>query len=625
MGLRKRGWDLVHGSEGSVAHPDLLQYNGMEDRGGGPSVLLELRIRNFAIIESLNLSFAPGLNVLTGETGAGKSIIIDALSLLLGDKADRTVVRTGSERAEIEGVFALDEASLERIGPVLEEYGLLPEGEENLILYREVGSTGRGLARVNGRAVNVHLLREIGERLVDIHGQSEHLSLFRVRNHLELLDRYAGTLALRQEVAEGVARLRAVREEIRLLEEERAQRAERADALRFRLQEIAGARLRPGEEEELRQERQRLQNAARLLEAAERLHALLYGAEGRPARPLAGGILDLLGLAQREMEALVHLDPTLAPQLGVLNGLADQVSDLAHFVRAYRDRLDLDPRRLQEVEERLLLIRELERKYGPSVEEVLAAAERARQELATLSHGEERLQELLQEEDRLLHSLGQAAGHLSLLRHQAADRLARAVEAALAELHMGGTAFRVQIEQTPIPTGLWVEEHPVLAPGRYAFDATGIDRVEFLIAPNPGEEARPLAQIASGGESSRLLLAVKSVLAQADATPILIFDEIDIGVGGRSGFVVGEKLWGLSRHHQVICITHLPQIAAYADAHFSVGKSVRAGRTTTFATRLEGELRLEELAVMLAGPEVSPTHRESAREIWEHARRHRMG
>lgn len=608
-----------------VADPGLLQYNEPDDRGGGPSVLLELRIRNFAIIEALSLSFAPGLNVLTGETGAGKSIIIDALSLLLGDKADRTVVRTGSDRAEIEGVFALDEASLERIRPLLDEYGLLPEEEENLILYRELGASGRSLARVNGRAVNVHLLREIGERLVDIHGQSEHLSLFRVRNHLELLDRFAGVLPLRHEVAEGVAHLRAIREEIRSLEQERAQRAERADALRFRLQEISAARLRPGEEEELRQERHRLQNAARLLEVAERLHTLLYGAEGRPARPLSGGILDLLGMAQREMETLAHLDPALAPQLEVLNGLADQVSDLAHWIRAYRDRLDLDPRRLQEVEERLILIRELERKYGPTIEEVLATAERARQELASLDHGEERLQELLQEEERLLHSLGRAAGRLSLLREQAAVRLAEAVESALTELSMAGTTFHVQIDRTPSPTGLYVEEHPSLAPGRYAFDSTGIDRVEFLISPNPGEEARPLAQIASGGESSRLLLAIKSVLAQADATPILIFDEIDIGVGGRSGFVVGEKLWGLSRHHQVICITHLPQIAAYADAHFSIGKAVRAGRTSTWAARLEGDRLLEELAVMLAGPEVSPTHRESAREIWEHARRRRAG
>ena len=588
-------------------------------------MLLELRIHDFAIIEELSLSLSPGLNVLTGETGAGKSIIIDALSLLLGDKADRTMVRTGSDRAEVEGVIALDEPAVQLFGPLLNEYGLLDEEDENLILYREVGANGRSLARVNGRAVNIHLLREMGERLVDIHGQSEHQSLFRVRHQLDALDHYAGTLALRQEVGEGIARLRALREEIRQLEQERTHRAERAEALRFRLQEIGAAKLRPGEEEELRQERHRLQNATRLLEVVERLHTTLYGGEGRPARPLAGGILDHLGLAQREMEALVHLDPSLAAQQEALGALCDQVEDLARFVRSYRDRLDLDPRRLGEVEERIVLIRELERKYGPTIEEVLATAERAHQELAGLTHGEERLEGLKKEEEALLHELGRLAGRLSACRQEAALRLAGAIEQALTDLNMAGTTFVVQAEQAESPAGLWVEEGGPLPAGRYAFDATGIDRVEFLISPNPGEEVRPLAQIASGGESSRLLLAVKSILAQADATPILIFDEIDIGVGGRSGFVVGEKLWELSRHHQVICITHLPQIAAYADAHFSIGKTVQAGRALTYAARLEGPTRIEEMAVMLAGPAVSKAHRESAREIWEQARQRKAG
>jgi DNA repair protein RecN (Recombination protein N) len=580
-------------------------------------VLLELRIRNFAIIEELDLQLSPGLNILTGETGAGKSIIIDALGVLLGDKADRTMVRTGAERAEVEGVIALDERTSDLLQPLFQEYGLSGEDDENLILYRDVGASGRSVGRVNGRAVNVYLLREIGERLVDIHGQSEHLSLFRVRHHLDMLDRYAGTQPLRQELAVGVARLRGVQDEIARLEGEKTRLAERTEVLRFRLQEIDAAELKPGEEDELRLERQRLQNGAHLLASLDRLHALLHGGETRSSRAMTGGVLDLLGQAAHQVQVLAQMDPLLVPQQSAIGLICEQVEDLNRALRAYRDRLDLDPRRLQEVEDRLVLIRELERKYGPSVEEVLAAAVRAREELEGLSQSGERLEELRQERERMQHSLGELAGRLSLRRREYADQMA--------DLNMAGTTFAVQIERKQDPEGLWLAGELPCAPGRYAYDATGVDRVEFLISPNPGEELRPLIRVASGGESSRLLLAIKSVLSQADATPVLIFDEIDVGVGGRSGHVVGEKLWELSQHHQVLCITHLPQIAAYADSHFTVGKTVEAGRTTTQAARLEGEALIEELAVMLGGPVVSPSYRESAREIWDQARQKKAG
>lgn len=589
-------------------------------------MLLELRIRNLAIIEALDLALAPGLNVLTGETGAGKSIVIDAIGLLLGDKADRTMVRTGADKAEIEGVLALDEASAAAIRPLLEEYGLLEEGDENLILYREVAANGRSLGRANGRAINLSLLRELGERLVDVHGQSEHLSLLRVRNHLDMLDRYAGTTAAREELTAGVAQLRALQSEIQKIEREQARQAERAEALRFRLQEIEEARLEPGEEEALRLERQRLQNGARLQETAERLHAFLSGGKDRSGRPGAGGVLDLLGLAEREAETLLHLDPSVAGLRELLLTIADQVEDLIRGTRAYRDNLDLDPRRLAEVEDRLVLVRELGRKYGPGVEQVLAVAQEARAELSTLAHSGERLAGLREEEAGLLRELGRLAGALAARRQEAAGRLGQAVEAAMADLNMAGTTFVVPVERVPDGAGLAVEGDTLPFPaGRYAYDASGIDRVEFLLSPNPGEEPRPLARIASGGESSRLLLAVKSILSHADATPVLIFDEIDVGVGGRSGYVVGEKLWQLSQQHQVLCITHLPQIAAYADAHFSISKRVHDGRTLTDAVRLEGPALIEELAVMLGGPQVSAAHRESARQIWDHAGNYKGG
>jgi DNA repair protein RecN (Recombination protein N) len=265
----------------------------------------------------------------------------------------------------------------------------------------------------------------------------------------------------------------------------------------------------------------------------------------------------------------------------------------------------------------------MERKYGPSIEQVLAAAQSARAELATLAHSGERLEALREEEKGLLRELGRLAGDLSARRQEAADQLGQAVEATMADLNMAGTTFAVPIERVQNGNGLQVEGDLPFPAGRYAYDASGIDRVEFLLAPNPGEEPRPLARIASGGESSRLLLAVKSILSHADATPVLIFDEIDMGVGGRSGYVVGEKLWQLSRQHQVLCITHLPQIAVYADAHFSISKYVQDGRTLTDAVRLEGPALIDELAVMLGGPEVSTAHRESARQIWEHACRHK--
>ncbi len=588
-------------------------------------MLLQLRIRNFAIIEDLELNLSPGLNVLTGETGAGKSIIIDAVSLLQGDKADRTMVRSGADRAELEGIIGLDERTIPLLRPLLEDYGLWSEGDENLILYREISVSGRSLGRVNGRAVNISLLREIGEHLVDIHGQSEHLSLFRVRNHLDLLDRYAGTVSLREELTAGVARLRALQEEICRLEQERARQMEQEEVLRFTLEEITAAQLRPGEEEDLRLERQRLQNGARLLESIEHLHALLHGGEGRPARALAGGILDLLGRADREIEALLQLDPSLRPQRDRLTAVLDQVDDLSRDLRSYRDQLDLDPRRLTEVEERLILIRELERKYGPSIEEVLATAERAQEELAGFSSSEDRLRELCEEEKEIRRGLGRVAGDLSARRQEASTQLSSAVEETMADLNMAGTTFAVQIDRAESPDGLEVEGDLPIPAGSYAFDSSGIDRVEFLISPNPGEDVRPLARIASGGESSRLLLAVKSILSEADAIPVLIFDEIDIGVGGRSGYVVGEKLSEVARHHQVVFITHLPQIAAYAEAHFSIGKEVRAGRTLTNASRLEGPARIEELAVMLGGPAVTASHRESARQIWEQARQRKAG
>jgi len=574
-------------------------------------MLAELYIKNFAIIEELHLRFGPGFNVLTGETGAGKSIIVDAVSTLLGGRAETGVIRSGADEARVEGIFLLNKAMQEVILPILRRDGLEGEDEETLILAREIRRGGRSICRVNGRAVTLKVLEEIGRRLVDIHGQTEHLSLFRVREHLDLLDRYGRLWPLRERVAAKVRELRQVRQELEGLLRDERELARRADLLAYQVREIASANLRVGEEEELESERARLANAERLMELADEAYRALYeGEEGQLSA------IDLLGQVARNLAELERLDPGLRGQQQVAEEAACQLEELARSLRAYRDTIEYNPARLQQVEERLDLIYGLKRKYGDSIAEILAFGEEAQRELESIVHSEERVEELRAREDALLHEIGELASRLSAERRAASDRLAKAVEAELAELGMRGARFAVAIERREAEDGAWVEGR------RYAFDERGLDRVEFLIAPNVGEPLKPLAKIASGGEASRLMLALKTVLSAADKTPILIFDEIDAGIGGRAGGVVGRKLWSLTAEaspdgvgHQVLCVTHLPQLACYGDVHFKVAKDVVGGRTIASARALSEEERVEELAAML-GTATAVT-RQNARELLE--------
>jgi len=574
-------------------------------------MLAELHIENFAIIEELHLRFGPGFNVLTGETGAGKSIIVDAVSTLLGGRAETGVIRSGADEARVEGIFLLNKAMQETILPILRRDGLEGEDEETLILAREIRRGGRSICRVNGRAVTLKVLEEIGQRLVDIHGQTEHLSLLRVREHLDLLDRYGRLWPLRERVAAKVRELRQVRQELEGLLRDERELARRADLLAYQVREIASANLRVGEEEELESERARLANAERLMELADEAYRALYeGEEGQLSA------IDLLGQVARNLAELERLDPGLQGQQQVAEEAACQLEELARSLRAYRDTIEYNPARLRQVEERLDLIHELKRKYGDSIAEILAFGEEAQRELEGIVHSEERVEELRAREDELLHEIGELASRLSAERRAAGDRLAKAIEAELAELGMKGARFAVAIEQEEAEDGAWVDGR------RYAFDERGLDRVEFLIAPNVGEPLKPLAKIASGGETSRLMLALKTVLSAADRTPILIFDEIDAGIGGRAGGVVGRKLWSLTAEaspdgmgHQVLCVTHLPQLACYGDVHFKVAKAVVGGRTIASARALSEEERVEELAAML-GTATAVT-RQSARELLE--------
>jgi DNA repair protein RecN (Recombination protein N) len=573
-------------------------------------VLTELTITNFAIIDELCLEFAPGFNVLTGETGAGKSIIIDAVSLLLGGRADTTYVRTGAEVAQVEGIFHLDGRLQAELNPILEREGLENDPPDALVLGREIRASGRNYCRVNGRTVSLSLLEEIGQPLIDIHGQSEHLSLLRVRAHQRFLDSFGELDEQREALARETKALQAVRKELASLLRDEQELARRVDQLTYQVEEISAARLKPGDEEVLTAERNRLVNAEQLSQLAGEAYTALY--EGSDEQLAAS---DSLAQAARALAQLRKIDPGLEEQEQLVEALTIQVEELARTLRDYREAIEFNPERLAEVEDRLSLIYSLKRKYGRSIEEILAFGERAQTELERITHSEERIEALRAEEERLRHVAGALASDLSQARRVAGEQLAARVEAQLTDLSMEGARFAVDLAWSDAPDGVYLGGRTL------ACDERGIDRVEFLIAPNVGEGLKPLVKIASGGETSRLMLALKTVLSAADETPTLIFDEIDQGIGGRVGGVVGRKLWGLTQvdglQHQVLCVTHLPQIAGYADSHFHVEKDISDQRTVTRVRTLGGGDRVEELAVMLGAP--SEGTRRSAQEILEEA------
>ncbi len=573
-------------------------------------MLVEIDIANFAIIDHLHLQFHRGFNVMTGETGAGKSIIIDAVGSLLGGRAQSEFLRAGADKARVEGTFPLDKAGCESIFPILDEIGIEHE-DDNLIVTREISREGRNVCRVNGRTVTLHTLQRIGEFLIDIHGQSEHLSLLRVREHIDFLDRYGNLWDQRARVAEKVKALRAARNEIKTLMTDEREVARRVDRLTYVVDEITEANLKVGEEETLKQERELLGNAELRANLADHAYRALYGA-GEDDK----GAIDLLNEAMQAVTGLEKYDASVKALREEADSALAEADDLARSLRSYRDGVDHNPARLQQIDERLDLIFRLKRKYGDTIEDILKYGENAAAELASISHSEERIEELRKQETQLLKEIAALASALSNARREAGERLAREIEAQLQDLGMAKAKFGASLDRTDDSDGVEVDGRKV------AVDTTGIDRAEFMVSPNPGEPLKPLAKIASGGETSRLMLAMKSVLAVADNTPTLIFDEIDQGIGGRTGGIVGNKLWALTPtaqkvssvpQHQVICITHLPQIAAFGDAHFKIHKEVVGDRTITKIEELSNKQRIDELANMLGT--TTATTRQNAEEL----------
>ncbi|MCC6905803.1 MAG: DNA repair protein RecN [Anaerolineae bacterium] len=568
-------------------------------------MLSEITIRDFAIISELVIRFDPGFNVLTGETGAGKSIIMDAVGLLLGAKADSSVVRAGAPMALVEGIYSIPEGAIRaKVSEILTREAIEGDSADEIVITREIRSGGRSVVRVNGHLSNQNVLQEIGELLIDIHGQGNHLSLLKPAAHLELLDRYGHLEGPRAQIAELAHRVDKVRAEQRHLQQNLQAIRQRTDMLSFKVNEITSAALESGEDTELDEEARRLANSEQIATHAAEAFAAVFnpiGGEGASAN-------DLLAQAALALNRLAKIDPAAQDLASLAETLSVQAEELGRSLDHYQDRIEFDPDRLSLIELRLATINALKRKYGQGdIEGLLKVAEDAAAELALIDNSDERILQLQDEEATLLAEIGRQGAALSRLRAEAADRLAQAVEGELNDLRMEAARFSVAIDHDDDPLGAPVGDY------RVRFDETGIDRVEFMLAANPGEPLRPMIRVASGGETARIMLALKTVLSRADETPVLIFDEIDTGIGARIGVMVGQKLWSLTANHQVIVVTHMAQLAGFGDRHFKVEKQINGSRTETFVYPLDEQPRIQELSAML-GPEAASS-RQSAQEI----------
>jgi len=547
-------------------------------------MLTDLSIKNVAIIDTLHLAFRGGLTILTGETGAGKSIIIDAVGLIMGGRASSDLIRSGSDEATVEAIF--DISGLPEVRQQLEEAGL--EADSELLVKRSISRSGKNRIFINGGMATLALLTDISRRLINIYGQHESQTLLRPENHLLLLDAFGNTAALREEFAALYGQLHGVQDRLAHLDEEEREAARRQDLLSYQSDEIEAARLQPGEEEELEERRQVLAAAEKLGGTSTEAFERLYGGDG--------AILGQLRRIAASITDLATIDHTLAGLAATLEENYLQLEDAAIGLRDYAARIEADPAALQQADDRLDWISRLKKKYGATVEEVLAYQQEIDAELERLAGREQDRAQLEAEQDRLTAEVRKRGADLTSRRTKAAANLKKALETEAHQVAMKHAVFEISLEPLAEPR------------------TSGFERVEFLFSPNPGEPPRPLAKIASGGELSRLMLAVKQVLPESDV-PTLVFDEVDSGIGGATSELVGRKLKNVAGQQQVLCITHLPQVAAFADQHLRVEKQVEAGRTATRVAQLEKEERTREVARMLAGATITESALSHAAEM----------
>jgi DNA repair protein RecN (Recombination protein N) len=545
-----------------------------------------LRIRNLAVIESVEVEFEPGFNVLTGETGAGKSIVVEAVGLLLGARASSDLVRTGETQATIEAIF--------------EEHREPGAGPLELIIRREITIQGRSRSFINGALATAVALRDLSRRLVELHGQHEHQALLDPSTHLFLIDEYAGLEADVAAVANRWSTVRTLRERLDRSRMDAREKSARLDLIAFQLGEIDKAAPKPGEDDDLVATKQVLASAERIQRLCEESYSSLYESDG--------AILSGLGGVWKRVGELATIDPGFAPYIDARDGIKGQLEDLAFFLRSYSDGVDASPERLQQVEDRLVLLERLKRKHGPTLQDVIDKGEALRREQSLLSGTSEEAGELQRRLDEAADAFLERARALSRARRSAAAKFAAGMEATLAELAMARTRFEVRFHASELPADAWSER--------------GVDQAEFFLSANVGEDVRPLARIVSGGELSRVMLALKAMGGGARKTGqsggqsrTLIFDEVDAGIGGRVADVVGTKLRELGGEFQVLCITHLPQIAAKATTHFHIDKHVRGTRTLTSVGRLDEHTRVDEIARMIGGAQVTDAAMSTARDL----------
>jgi DNA repair protein RecN (Recombination protein N) len=570
-------------------------------------MLHELHIKNFVLIDELHLDFSQGFNVLTGETGAGKSIIVDALNLLLGQRARGDIIRPGSEEASVEAVFdQFDGRSAKRLEKRLRKYGLEPD-PEGLFIKRTIKRDGRGRCYINSSPTQLKVLDKIGNLLVDVHGQHEHQSLLHGEVYIDLLDAFAGKEKEADELRDLFSRLREVEQEIENLEEAQRERRRQEDLLKFQIEEIEQAQLTPGEEEPLEQERLLLKHSGQLAENAQVVQGLLV--EGLEERP---PVLDGLSEVQRRIEEMAEVDSRLEGLSRDLSASLIQIEEIGREVASYSTEIESNPQRLEEVEDRLHMLKRLKSKYGATLEDVLQYLEDTSKHVAELEGADETLAKLNNQRLDLAREFIQDALALSQERQKAAVRLSRAVTRELKDLGLEEGQFMVQVDAVG-ESGFTIQ----MEGKSYRASSHGIDRVEFLVRTNPGQDAGPLRQIASGGELSRMALAIKTVLGKVDRVATLFFDEIDTGIGGNIAEVVAAKFQQVAQDRQIICITHLPQIAGKADRNFRVSKLSDGEQTQTQVNHLEGEQLVREIARMLGNEESEDSQRFARKLIQE--------